>query len=252
MEGEEPIYAKPHKVRHTATSPGTKNEYLKSLKEKKRNSKHFSAFGTQKNITDKKIVSTELESPPPPPSYPIRRDTPWPMKVLPSIDSTNNFSMMNNSDNGRTLRPRDSGLHLLSIKDTNDMAKFLLKMRCNDEATRFIDALKERYRLEEQFIGVCKSDGIDIVEADYDDHIRPHTSIGGLKVYGVPKKFIIFDEYDPDILQKYSKIDEEETKREMAARAANLRREAANMTWTANSLEGMIDVNSRVKYLRKE
>ena len=141
---------------------------------------------------------------------------------------------------------------LLETKDTNDIIKELKEMGLEDQSARLALALRSRFDLENAFIDVCSDDGVVIVEGDNDDESSGHQSIGGLRVKGMKPNFVNYDEYDPDIIKKYGYFAQGFSREKMASDAADLRRHAANMLWTVENMERMIDPNSRVRYVRQE
>ena len=140
----------------------------------------------------------------------------------------------------------------LDKKDTNDIVKELKNLKLSGQADRLVSVLRERFELEEQFISVCAKDGIEIVEGDSDKAGGEHRSIGGLRVRGMQRQFVSCDEYDPDIIKKYSQNRRSFLREEMANDAATMRRKAAHLMWTVGNMERMIDPNSRVRYVRQE
>lgn len=139
---------------------------------------------------------------------------------------------------------------VLEAKDTNDIVKELRKLGLEEQSDRLVLALRNRFELESEFINVCSNDGVVIVEGDYEEAATEHRSIGGLRVKGMRPKYVNYDEYDPDIINKYGQVTR--SKEKMANDAAVLRRRAANMLWKVENMERMIDPNSRVRYVRHE
>ena len=155
------------------------------------------------------------------------------------------MSTESNEDNGQYP------MEMLDTKDTNDVIKELRKLGLGDQSDRLVLALRSRFELEGDFIKVCASDGVTVVEGD-DDEVADHQSIGGLRVKGITAKYVNYDEYDPEVIEKYGHFDTGYNREEMANDAATLRRQAANILWTVENMERMIDPNSRVRYIRHE
>lgn len=144
-------------------------------------------------------------------------------------------------------------VEVLETKDTNDIIKELSNFGLEKHSDRLITALRNRFELESAFIEVCAKDGIVIVEGDSDAAAgTEHQSIGGLRVKGMRPSCVNYDEYDPDIIGKYSLFTQGSSREKMANDAAELRRRAANMLWAVENMERMIDPNSRVRYVRQE
>ena len=143
-------------------------------------------------------------------------------------------------------------VEVLESKDTNDIVKEISNLGLEEQSDRLILALRNRYELESTFIQICSNDGIAIVEGDSDDASSEHQSIGGLRVKGMRPSCVNYDEYDPDIINKYGFLAQGLSKEKMANDAAELRRRAANMLWAVENMERMIDPNSRVRYVRQE
>eukprot|EP00795_Rhopilema_esculentum_P000377 gene377-10041_t len=167
-------------------------------------------------------------------------------RSLASQSISSNVSEESNKDS----KPYQSDL--LEAKDTNEIIKELKEMGLEDQSARLALALRARFDLENAFIDVCSDDGVVIVEGDYDDESSGHQSIGGLRVKGMKPNFVNYDEYDPDIIKKYGYFAQGFSREKMANDAADLRRHAANMLWTVENMERMIDPNSRVRYVRQE
>ena len=131
--------------------------------------------------------------------------------------------------------------------NTNYMVGDLKKIGLQTHANRLADLIKKRFELEEIFVKTCKEDCISIVEGDYDDACsKIHTAIGGLKVLGVPKKYISYDEYDPYILNKHKELHKYYEKRQIAAHADHLQKQAAEMMLDVNTVERMVILNAGV------
>ena len=144
-------------------------------------------------------------------------------------------------------------VEVLETKDTNDIVKEISNLGLELQSDRLITALRSRFELESAFIDLCAKDGIIIVEGDSDvAAATEHQSIGGLRVKGMRPSCVNYDEYDPDIIHKYSLFAQGLSKEQMANDAAELRRRAANMLWAVENMERMIDPNSRVRYVRQE
>lgn len=172
--------------------------------------------------------------------------------VLSYQRSLTNQSMLSGSSGGMQEEKEKYQVEVLETKDTKDIVKELSHLGLEGFSDRLILALRNRFELESAFIEVCANDNITIVEGDSDETNHVHSSIGGLRVKGMKPRYVNYDEYDPDVVNKYKFLAQELSKEKLANDAAELRRRAANMLWAVENMERMIDPNSRVRYVRQE
>lgn len=152
-------------------------------------------------------------------------------RKLQDIDKGRSTQIHHETPTKKTSASQHRGL-TSSSRDTTRMVQSLHKFNLGDEAKRLNYAIRRRYTLEDDCIRISQNDGIILVEGDHDETSkREHTSIGGLKVLGVPKKFICYDEYDSDILTKHHGLLREFEKKKMAAQVKYLEKQAAEMAW---------------------
>ncbi len=232
----EALYAKPMKPKPSNNAPSITSEQSEPLYDKLDRSQgnHISERSPLEN----------------PPSIRAENDDASSMMSAPrSIVSQSAQSFM--SVEGSEEDPNQYPLEIIDTKDTNDLVRELQSLGLASQSERLVSVLRCRFDLEDEFITASAEDGVTIVEGDEDTETG-HKSIGGLRVKGMKANYVNYDEYDPDIIKKYGHLDKGFSRENMASDAATLRRRAANMLWTVENMERMIDPNSRVRYVRQE
>ncbi len=236
-EDIEALYAKPMKVKSKKNTPSITSEQSEQLYDKldRRPSNRMSERGLPRDL------QVENEA--------INDDS---MSIVSASRSIISQSGRSNMSIEGSEDAQQYPLDVVDTKDTNDVVRDLRELGLVNQAERLVSVLRNRFDLESQFIEACAGDGITIVEGDDDDADGEHKSIGGLRVKGMTANYVNYDEYDPDIIKKYGHFERGYSREEMANDAATLRRRAANLLWTVENMERMIDPNSRVRYVRQE